>query len=74
MSKSMLLLGILFFTTCKNNTPNHSQKPNILFVFADDQRADAMGLMHLQQMVFVLTTAMSWVDITVRFVPPAEPC
>jgi arylsulfatase A-like enzyme len=45
MLKSALLLGIFFLAACQKNTVSHSQKPNILFVFSDDQRADALGLM-----------------------------
>jgi arylsulfatase A-like enzyme len=35
---------MFFFTACQYNKPKQTVKPNILFVFADDQRADAVGL------------------------------
>ena len=38
------LLVILLLAACQTPKKAAAQKPNILFLFADDQRADALGL------------------------------
>ena len=38
------LLCYLLIISCQNKTTQDIKRPNILFVFADDQRADALGL------------------------------
>ncbi|GMQ33576.1 sulfatase-like hydrolase/transferase [Algoriphagus taiwanensis] len=42
MNRLLILLFLGFLLSCQEKTP--AQKPNILFLFADDQRADALGV------------------------------
>ncbi|MDX5339826.1 MAG: sulfatase-like hydrolase/transferase, partial [Cyclobacteriaceae bacterium] len=42
MNRLLILLFLGFLLSCQEKTP--PQKPNVLFLFADDQRADALGI------------------------------
>ena len=41
---SLFLSSLIFFTACSSLKKEAQQKPNILLIFADDQRADALSI------------------------------
>ncbi|CAH8282417.1 arylsulfatase A-like enzyme [Mariniflexile fucanivorans] len=45
LTKAFLILSIALFTSCKTKAQEEPKKPNILFLFTDDQRGGTIGAM-----------------------------